>query len=83
MKKISLKPFMFPLVMIFCFLSGAFTYQWVADKLTLEDIRAATKVIAVDMTDEEIEGIQESLERKCGAFPNACQQRRAGVLYRP
>ncbi len=52
-----------PLLMLFCFLFGAFTHSWMAEKLTLEDIRAATKVIGVEMNDQEIEGVKDALER--------------------
>lgn len=68
MKIFSRKYITFALIMIVCFFSGAFTYQWMADKLSLEDIRAATKVIGVEMTDKEIIGVKEGVERNLAHY---------------
>lgn len=50
------------IVIICSFLFGAFTYKWVADTLTPDDIKGAAKVIGLEMTDKEIDMMKEGLE---------------------
>lgn len=54
--------------MLGCFLFGAFTHKFIAEELTIEDIRGATKAIGLEMTDNEMEGVRSGVERNLEIF---------------
>ncbi len=68
MKNVFHVPFRLVLLVITSCFFGAFTYHLVAGELTKEDIQSATKVIGLDMTDKEIEGIKSGLERNLETY---------------
>ncbi len=68
MKKILQNQFGIIILMLGCFLFGAFTHKFIAEELTIEDIRGATKAIGLEMTDNEMEGVRSGVERNLEIF---------------